>query len=350
MPIHRLSVNDISSASRRQNRHRLRDRLVLMRAKSRLGSPCAGFAFSDGLSVQEPISRHHIVMPAFHTVEHPAELLTFLFACRPEVKRTKIRQWLKYGSVQVNGESITRSNHLLHAGDQVSICAKNKDRAETLLPPGMKILLEDASIIVIEKPENLLSMANATERDKTAYAILTDYVRHGNPLGPERVWIVHRLDRETSGLMVFAKTEVAKRTLQADWHKTEKRYLAIVEGGPPADHGVLTSYLDESGPFKVYSAPSSERTRLAITHYRVLKRFATRALIELTPETGRRNQIRVHLADAECPIIGDRKYAAQTNPARRLGLHASSLQFNHPMSGELLRFESPLPQDLARLL
>jgi 23S rRNA pseudouridine1911/1915/1917 synthase len=289
-------------------------------------------------------------MPEFHTVEHPAELLAFLFACRPEMKRTKIRQLLKYGSVEVNGRSITRFNHPLQNGDLVSIRAKRKVRADARLPPGMMILFEDASLIVIEKPENLLSMASATERDKTAYAFLTDYVRRSDPLSPERVWIVHRLDRETSGLMVFAKTEAAKRALQANWSETDKRYLAIVEGSPPADHGVLSSHLDESGPFKVYSAPSSERTRLAVTHYRVMKRFATRALIELTPETGRRNQIRVHLADAGCPIIGDRKYAARTNPARRLGLHASSLQFNHPLSGELLRFESPLPRELARLL
>jgi 23S rRNA pseudouridine1911/1915/1917 synthase len=287
-------------------------------------------------------------MPASHTVEHPAELLAFLFACRPEVKRTKVRQWLKYGSVQVNGRSITRSNYPLQTGDLVSIRAKI--RAEGLLPPGMKVLFEDASLIVIEKPENLLSIASATERGKTAYAFLTDYVRRGNPHSPERVWIVHRLDRETSGLMVFAKTEAAKRALQAHWYEAEKRYLAVVEGGPPADYGVLRSHLDESGPFKVYSAPPSERTRHAVTHYRLMKRIATRALIELTPETGRRNQIRVHLADAECPIIGDRKYAARTNPARRLGLHASSLQFKHPSSGELLRFQSPLPLDLARLL
>jgi 23S rRNA pseudouridine1911/1915/1917 synthase len=289
-------------------------------------------------------------MSEFHTVEHPAELLAFLFACCPEMKKTKIRQLLKHGSVQVNGRSITQFNHPLRNGDQVSIGDKRKIRGAALLPPGMKVLFEDASLIVIEKPENLLSMANATERDKTAYAFLTGYVRRSNPLSPERVWIVHRLDRETSGLMVFAKTEAAKLALQANWHETEKRYLAFVEGSPPADHGVLRSHLDESGPFKVYSAPPSERTRLAVTHYRVVKQFATRALIELTLETGRRNQIRVHLADAKCPIIGDGKYGARTNPARRLGLHASSLQFNHPLTGERLKFESPLPKDLARLL
>lgn len=285
-----------------------------------------------------------------HTVEHPAELLPFLFACHPEVKRTKVRQWLKYGSIQVNGRSITRSNHRLRSGDLVSIRAKAEVRAESLLPPGMKVLFEDATLIVIDKPEHLLSMASATEREETAYAFLTDYVRRGNPRSRERVWIVHRLDRESSGLMVFAKTEAAKRALQADWSKADKRYLAVVDGYPPAERGVLRSNLDESGPFKVFSAPRSDRTRHAVTRYRVMKRIETRALIELTPETGRRNQIRVHLADAECPIVGDHKYGARTDPAGRLGLHASSLQFEHPLSGEALRFESPLPQSLARLL
>ena len=289
-------------------------------------------------------------MPPSHTVEHPAELLAFLFACRPEVKRTKVRQWLKYGSIQVNGRSVTRSDHALQTGDVVSICAKGDVCGQGVLPPGMKIVFEDASLLAIEKPENLLSMASATERDKTAYAFLTDYVRRGNRQGSERVWVVHRLDRETSGVMVFARTEAAKCALQAHWDKTEKRYLAVVEGHPPADHGVLQSHLDESGPFKVYSAPPGERTRHAVTHYRVVKRMAARALVELTPTTGRRNQLRVHLADAGCPIVGDRKYGARTNPARRLGLHAGSLQFTHPLSGARLQFESPLPPGLARLL
>jgi 23S rRNA pseudouridine1911/1915/1917 synthase len=289
-------------------------------------------------------------MPASYTVEQPSELLAFLFASRPEVKRTKVRQWLKYGSIHVNGRLVTRSNHPLQAGDVVSIRPKGTMRAARLLPPGMKVLFEDASLIVIEKPANVLSMASAKERAKTAYAFLTNYVRRGNREGSERVWIVHRLDRETSGLMVFAKTEAAKLALQADWSTTDKRYLAVVEGRPPDDHGVLSSDLDESNPFKVYSAPPSERTRRAVTHYRVVKRTATRALIELTPETGRRNQLRVHLADTGCPIVGDLKYEAKSDPARRLGLHATFLQFTHPLSGALLRFESPLPTELARLV
>ncbi|TWU05234.1 Ribosomal large subunit pseudouridine synthase D [Symmachiella macrocystis] len=287
-------------------------------------------------------------MTASHTVEHPVELLTFVFACHQDVKKNKVRQWLKYGSVKVNGRSVTRYNHRLQAGDVVSIRGKEEVLSESLLPRGMTVLFEDASLVVIEKPANLLSMANATERNKTAYSYLTDYVRRGNPKSPNRVWIVHRLDRDTSGLMIFAKSEDAKQVLQANWLRAEKCYLAVVEGDLPADSGELSSNSNQRGPTAVDSVPPSERTRLAVTNYRVLKRSATCALVELTPQTGRRNQIREHLADAKCPIIGDRKHKARTNPARRLGLHASSLQFPHPLSGEILNFTSPLPRVLSR--
>lgn len=213
----------------------------------------------------------------------------------------------------------------------------------------MKILFQDASLIVIEKPENLLSMASDSEREKTAHAFLTNYLRRGQAQRPERVWIVHRLDRETSGLMVFAKTQAAKTILQSHWNKAQKRYLAVVEGAPSESAGVLKSHLDESNPFKVYSVPQSEQTRHAVTHYRLIRQNSELALVELTLETGRRNQIRVHLSDLGCPIIGDDKYDARSNPARRLGLHASYLQFEHPLSGDELKFESPLPEALARL-
>ena len=173
------------------------------------------------------------VMPASHTVEHSIELLDFLFACHPEAKKTKVRQWLKHGSVHVNGQAITRFNHRLQTSDLVSIRDRDEMRTKSLLPRGMDVVFEDESLVVIEKPEHLLSMASDSERQKTAFAFLTDYVRRGNPRSPERVWIVHRLDRETSGLMVFSRTEAAKRTLQEDWQETEKRYLAVVEGKPP---------------------------------------------------------------------------------------------------------------------
>lgn len=285
-------------------------------------------------------------MHTTYNVERPEQLLAFLVACFPRVKKTKVRQWLTHGSVQVNGQAITQGNHQLRIGDTVSLLGRTKPAP---LPRGLQIRFEDSSLIVIDKPANLLSVATEAQREKTAYAWLTNYVRRGNPRSRERVWIVHRLDRETSGLMVFARTEPVQRALRDQWSETEKRYLALVEGHPPADRGVLKSHLDESDAYKVRSGSPSEQTRLAITRYRVLRQSAHGALLELTLETGRRNQIRVHLADAACPIIGDHKYGACTNPAGRLGLHASSLTFRHPVSGEILTFESPLPRILARL-
>jgi 23S rRNA pseudouridine1911/1915/1917 synthase len=289
-------------------------------------------------------------MVATYPVEHPATLLAFLAARHPLAKKTTIRQWVKQASVHVNGRAVTRARHPLQAGDVVAIHPTGDVLATGPLPRGLKLVYEDTSLIVIDKPENLLSMASDSQREKTAYAFLMHYVRRGQRRGAERIWIVHRLDRETSGLMVFARTEGAKRELQAQWPQVEKRYLAIVEGAPPADSGVLRCHLDESNPWKVHIAPPGQRTRHAVTRYRVIQQRASLTLIEVTTETGRRHQIRVQLADAGCPIIGDEKYGARSNPARRLGLHASLLRFPHPVSGECLTFESALPRPLARVL
>lgn len=284
------------------------------------------------------------------TVEKPAELLPYLFAAWPLAKRKQVRTWLKYQAVMVNGRVVTQFNHPLQPGDVVAIRSDRYAQPETVLASGIKVRFEDAALIVIDKPSNLLTIASEAEQEKTAYFQLTDYLRAQNSRAAERVWIVHRLDRETSGLMVFAKTAAAKRALQEGWKNAEKRYQAVAEGSLPADKGVFDSHLDETNPFKVFSVPRSDATRRAITHYRVLKRKKGRMLLDLTLETGRRHQIRVHLADAGCPIVGDLKYGAKTNPARRLGLHACGLRFPHPVTHKELRFESALPGELARLV
>lgn len=277
-------------------------------------------------------------------------LLTFLLQNWPEVKKTKVRQWLKFGAVQVNGRAVTQFDHQLKPGDVVAIVPDKPSSGAALLPAGMRVVFEDAAILVIEKPVNLLSIATEGEREETAYVHLTNYVRASRPRSKERVWIVHRLDRYTSGLMVFARTEAAKEALQKNWSQAEKRYQAVVEGAPKDDRGLVVSHLDESQPHKVFSAPQSERTREARTHYEVLKRGMNRTLVELTLGTGRRNQIRVQLAEIGCPIVGDEKYGAKTNPARRIVLHACLLRFPHPVTGEDMRFESPLPAALLRLV
>jgi len=289
-------------------------------------------------------------MPPARTVSESSPLLAYLFAAWPETKKKQVRTWLKLGSVAVNGRVITQFDHPLKPGDQVLIRAKGLAAPETKVAGGIRIRHEDADIIVIDKPPGLLSIASPSETERTVYSFLTDHVRLGNKRGRERVWVVHRLDRETSGLMVFAKSEQAKRALQDHWDAVEKKYLAVVEGRPPQDAGLLDSHLDESNPLKVYSAPEGPETRHALTRYRVTKKGKTTSLVELTLETGRRHQIRVQLADARCPIVGDKKYGAETNPIRRVALHASGLRFLHPTTRETMRFDSPLPGDLGRLV
>ena len=289
-------------------------------------------------------------MPPSRTVSQASELLVYLFEAWPEAKKKQVRSWLKFGSVTVNGRVITQFDHPLKPGDQVAIRPKTFAAPETKLTGGIRMRHEDADIIVIEKPDGLLSIASPSEPEKTAYAFLTDHVRRGNRLRRERVWVVHRLDRETSGLMIFAKNETAKRVLQENWDDVEKKYLAVVEGAPPGESGLLDSHLDESNPLKVYvTAPGSD-TRHALTRYRVMKKGKATTLVELKLETGRRHQIRVQLAEASCPIVGDGKYGAETNPIKRIALHAASLRFVHPVTHEKMRFDSPLPGDLGRLV
>jgi 23S rRNA pseudouridine1911/1915/1917 synthase len=289
-------------------------------------------------------------MPPARTVSQPSELLAYLFEAWPETKKKQVRSWLKFGSVAVNGRVITQFDHSLKPGDKVVIRPKAFAAPETKLASGIRIRHEDADIIIIEKPDDLLSIASPSEPEKTAYAFLTDHVRQGNRLNRQRVWVVHRLDRETSGLMIFAKTEAAKRALQENWDAVEKKYLAVIEGIPSAEAGLLDSHLDESNPLKVYVTKEGSRTRHALTRYRVMKKGNATTLVELTLETGRRHQIRVQLAHAGYPIVGDGKYGAGTNPIKRLALHASSLRFAHPGTHEKMRFDSPLPGDLGRLV
>lgn len=285
-------------------------------------------------------------MPKPSTVTEPAGLLAHLFAVWPDVKKSKIRTWLKFQAITVNGRAVAQFDHPLVPNDVVAVRADRFAVPKTLLGAGMKAWFEDSHLLVIDKPAGLLSIASKGEGEKTAYFQLTDYLRQGRPEARERVWIVHRLDKETSGLMVFAKTPQAKATLQSGWERIEKHYEAVVEGRLPAAVGVFDCHLDERNPFKVFVAPESEHTRRAITHYKVLATHGPRSLVELRLETGRRHQIRVHLANAGCPVIGDEKYGARSDPAKRLGLHATALCFPHPATAKTLRFLSPMPKIL----
>lgn len=282
-------------------------------------------------------------------VTEPATLLPFLIANWPEVKRTRIKQWLKFGSVRVNGKAVTRHDHALNAGDKVSIKIERAPRnAPPPLPAGLKIVHEDDAIIVLSKGPGWLTVALDSGKGRTAYSALMDHVRAQDPRS--RIWIVHRLDRDTSGLILFAKTEPFKRILQQNWQKFEKKYLAVAEGVIKRDSGTLRCHVNEEFSLRVRSVPPGEDTREAITHFKVLKRTADRTLVELKIDTGRRHQIRVHLSDMGHPIVGDEPYGAKTDPARRLGLHAYQLRFTHPATEQKMVFELPLPDVLAKLV
>jgi 23S rRNA pseudouridine1911/1915/1917 synthase len=289
-------------------------------------------------------------MPKPFEISQPGPLLEQMFHAWPEEKKKQIRTWLKFQAVTVNGRPVSQFNHPLAVGDSVAIRSDRFAAPKTSLPSGIQIFYEDAHLLVIAKPENLLSIASEAEPEKTAYFQLTEYVRQAHPRSKERVWIVHRLDRQTSGLMVFAKTPETKEILQSRWDQFEKKYEAVVEGRLPQETGTLKSDLDESNPFKVFIRPASSLTRHAVTHYRVLKNSRHRSLVELTLETGRRHQIRVQLSSLGCPIVGDEKYGAKSDPAGRLGLHSSFLRLIHPVSSQELRFTSPLPKPLAKLV
>ena len=256
--------------------------------------------------------------------------------------RTKIKQLLKHGAIQVNGAAVKRHNQVLLAEDIVSVIRGNKETA--VVPPlGIKVVYEDDSVIVIEKPAGLLTIASDKEKTKTAYYQLNEFLRQRDPKARERIFIVHRLDRDTSGLIVFAKSEAIKRKLQGSWKEFEKRYYAVVEGVPGKKAGEIKSRLKETKSLRVHSNEHSSEAKLSTTKYRVIKQGQGYALLDILLETGRKNQIRVHLADIGHPVAGDKKYGAETAPFRRLGLHAYLLSFNHPVTGEPLSFKSKMP-------
>ena len=211
------------------------------------------------------------------------------------------------------------------------------------LPRGLVILYEDRDILVVDKPAGLLTIGTERDKSHTAYFVLTDYVRKGNARSRNRVFIVHRLDRETSGVLVVAKSEAAKIRLQSTWSETEKTYLAVVHGHCLKREETITTYLAENKAHMMYSTSDPAKGKLSRTAYKVLKQTKRFALLEVSLLTGRKNQIRVHLAGIGHPIVGDRKYGSATDAHAGLALHAESISFSHPVSGQRLTFSAKVP-------
>jgi len=218
------------------------------------------------------------------------------------------------------------------------------------LPKGLEVLYEDKDILVVDKPAGLLTVGTPTNKLRTVHYILTDYVRKGSLKSRNRVFVVHRLDQWTSGVLIFAKSERVKLQLQAQWKDAAKIYLAVVHGRPAKKQDTITSYLAQNRAYVVYSTTDAAKGKLAHTAYRVVKESGPVSLLEIRLLTGRKNQIRVHLADRGHPIVGDRKYGRPGDVRKRLALHAKSISFPHPATGRRMTFETRVPAYLNELM
>jgi tRNA pseudouridine32 synthase/23S rRNA pseudouridine746 synthase/23S rRNA pseudouridine1911/1915/1917 synthase len=227
---------------------------------------------------------------------------------------------------------------------------KRKHSPSKHLPRGLEILYEDRDILVVDKPAGLLTVGTGTNKFKTASYILTDYVRKGCLKSRNRISIVHRLDQWTSGVLIFAKSEEVKLHLQSQWRGTEKRYVAVVHGHLAQKEGIISSYLAENKAYVVYSTTDVTKGKLARTAYKVLKETKQFSLLEINLLTGRKNQIRVHMADKGHPIVGDRKYGKTQDGYSRLALHSQLISFRHPTSGAQMTFEAKVPNYFNKLI
>lgn len=263
-----------------------------------------------------------------------------------------VKQWLAAGRVRLNAQVVRDGRLAVTSRDRVTLGpATHRPAAPAALPLGLRVVHEDAALIVIEKPPGLLTIATERERGRTAYRVLWDLLAAGRP--PSRPFIVHRLDRETSGLLVVARTPAAKAALQAQFaaRTVDRGYVAVVEGAMRKDAQTLTDRLEEDAGHRVRIAREPRRHgREAITRYRVRERGRDATLIDIALGTGRRHQIRVQLAAIGHPVVGDARHGSPRDPLDRVCLHASILGFVHPGSGEPVRFESPAPAAFARLV
>ena len=272
-----------------------------------------------------------------YTIQTETTLLPFLLETVKGISRNSVKNLLTRRQVMVNGQSVTRHDHALKPGDTVEILAPGAKA------PLFPILYEDNDLLVIDKPAGLLCVATEKEKNKTAYHLVSEYLKGKG----QRVFIVHRLDKDTSGVLMFAKSEKVKRAYQDNWDTLVKQrtYLALVEGTPEQTEGTIHSYLKETDTHLVYSVERpGGNAKEAITHYRLLKQKGELALLQVELETGRKNQIRVHMKDLGHPVTGDKKYDAKLNTLGRLGLHAHIVRVTNPFTKKEMTFTAPAPK------
>lgn len=281
----------------------------------------------------------HIVQ---YIIDEPGQLLPWLFQTLVPKSRSEIKSYLVHGNIKHNGNVTTQFDEQLQQGDEILI---NFTRPYPVLSNRMvKLLWEDDDLVIIEKQSGLLTVpAGPNRREKTAQSIVDDYVYAED--GRSHAYVCHRLDQFTSGILLFAKNSRVQEILRNSWstYVVERRYLAICEGVPEKPEGEVRSYLAENGAMHVYSTKDPSQGKLSVTRYKVLKAFNGYSQVDIQILTGRKNQIRVHMSDLGCPVAGDKKYGAKSNPFGRLMLHNYILQFVHPVTRQNLRFELPWP-------
>lgn len=267
-------------------------------------------------------------------------LLKIMALLCPDSSKTRQREFISQGRVLVDGIVATRGDLIVEEGQKVELLDVRIKFIE-----GLKVFYEDAHLVVIDKPSGLLSVASNFEKEETVHALLKKHY------APHKVYVIHRLDFETSGLMVFAKTETAYERLKEELaeRKMKREYVAVVEGTLTGS-GTWKSYLREDAAYHVHSFETpKEGCELAITHYESLKHNAHFSLLACRLETGKKNQIRVHAASASHPVVGDAKYGAKTNKLGRIALHAEKLSFSHPETKKMCTFSSPIPSQFHAL-
>lgn len=270
-------------------------------------------------------------------------LLDLLMSSFSGTSKKKVKKLLKFGSVRVNEKVIKLPNQALFPGDRIEVAVEKSGRIPPHIAPDFAVLFEDTFLIAVEKPAGFLTSGAPLEGKRNLHKEVDRYVRERSR-GRKRASVVHRLDREVSGIVLFAKNRDVARKLKDGWKQTEKRYYALVEGTPPEHAGRIESRLKEDHRLRVFSAAEGVKGgRLAVTCYRVHERVGPYTLLEVNLKTGRKNQIRVHLSELGCPIVGDRRYGASGEIIRRIRLHGFHLSFNHPETGRRISLKSSLP-------
>lgn len=273
-------------------------------------------------------------------------LLAFLFQLLNEQSKSSVKALLSHGQILVNGKVTSQFNMPLHPGDEV-VVSYERGKVE-FNNPLLNIVWEDDYLIVVNKKEGLLSVSSQRVKERTAYHLLSEYVKKSDP--KNKIFVLHRLDRDTSGLMMFAKNPKVQKELQANWNSmiTARSYVAVVEGRPEKETDLIVSNLTENAQMQVY-VTAEGNGKEAITRYRLLSSCESYSLLELDLETGRKNQIRAQMQSIGHSIAGDYKYGAETDPTGRLMLHARRLFFIHPETGEEMRFETRIPTAFSSL-